>query len=53
MLDTCGIGSPDECVKTLQRYRDAGVDEITLYGSAPSQNASLIGAWRDRPAAQA
>jgi probable F420-dependent oxidoreductase len=51
MQDTCGIGTPDECVKTLQRYRDAGVDEVTLYGSAPPQNASLIAAWRNRPRA--
>lgn len=53
MQDTCGIGSPETCVKTLQRYRDAGADEITLYGSAPSQNARLIDAWRQRPQAAA
>ena len=52
MHDTCAIGTPAECVATLQRYRDAGADEVTLYGSAPSQNARLISAWRERPSAQ-
>jgi probable F420-dependent oxidoreductase len=51
MADTCGIGSPADCVKTLQRYRDAGADELALYGSAPPQNADVIAAWRDRPEA--
>jgi alkanesulfonate monooxygenase SsuD/methylene tetrahydromethanopterin reductase-like flavin-dependent oxidoreductase (luciferase family) len=51
MQDTCAIGTPAECVATLQRYRDAGADEVILYGSAPSQNAQLIDAWRDRPQA--
>lgn len=51
MHDTCAIGSPQDCVKTLQRYRDAGADEIALYGSAPPQNSALIAAWRDRPQA--
>jgi probable F420-dependent oxidoreductase len=48
MQDTCGIGTPAECVTTLQRYRDAGADEVILYGSAPSQNAKLIRAWANR-----
>jgi probable F420-dependent oxidoreductase len=48
MQDTCAIGTPAECVKTLQRYRDAGADEVVLYGSAPVQNAGLIAAWRER-----
>jgi alkanesulfonate monooxygenase SsuD/methylene tetrahydromethanopterin reductase-like flavin-dependent oxidoreductase (luciferase family) len=51
MTDTCAIGSPDECVATLQRYREAGADEVALYGSAPEQNAALIEAWRRRPQA--
>jgi probable F420-dependent oxidoreductase len=53
MEQTCGIGSPDQCVKTLRQFRDAGADEIALYGSAPPQNAGLIAAWRNRKAADA
>lgn len=46
------IGSADECVKALQRYRDAGADEIDIYSSTPAQNATLIRAWRQRPEAK-
>jgi probable F420-dependent oxidoreductase len=46
MLDACAIGSIDECVASLQRFRDAGADEIATYGSTPTQNAKLIQAWR-------
>jgi 5,10-methylenetetrahydromethanopterin reductase len=48
MIDTCAIGSVDECVTSLQRFRDAGADEIATYGSTPTQNAKLIEAWRRR-----
>jgi 5,10-methylenetetrahydromethanopterin reductase len=48
MIDTCAIGSVDECVASLQRFRDAGADEIATYGSTPAQNAKLIEAWRNR-----
>jgi probable F420-dependent oxidoreductase len=46
MRESCAIGSVDECVRTLQAFRDAGADEVTTYGSTPSQNAGLIDAWR-------
>jgi probable F420-dependent oxidoreductase len=46
MKDCCAIGSVDECVTSLRRYRDAGADEIATYGSTPEQNADLIEAWR-------
>jgi 5,10-methylenetetrahydromethanopterin reductase len=48
MIDTCAIGSVDECVASLQRFRHAGADEIATYGSTPAQNAKLIEAWRNR-----
>ncbi len=48
MIDSCAIGSVDECVTSLQRFRDAGADEIATYGSTPGQNAKLIEAWRNR-----
>jgi 5,10-methylenetetrahydromethanopterin reductase len=51
MIDTCAIGSVDECVSSLQRFRDAGADEIATYGSTPAQNAKLIEAWRNRSVA--
>jgi probable F420-dependent oxidoreductase len=46
MTDTCALGSVDECVKSLRRFRDAGADEIAVYGSTPGQNAALVEAWR-------
>jgi len=49
MLDCSAIGSVDECVTSLQRFIDAGADEIATYGSTPAQNAKLVAAWRDRP----
>jgi len=48
MEETCGLGSVESCVATLQQFRDAGADELALYGSLPQQNADLIGAWRTR-----
>ena len=50
--DCCAIGSPQECATSLQRFIDAGADEVTTYGSTPRQNAALIAAWRERPAAR-
>lgn len=49
--DSCAIGTVDECVTNLQRFIDAGADEIATYGSTPGQNAGLIGAWRERDGA--
>jgi len=51
MLDCSAIGTPAECVTSLQRFLDAGADEVTTYGSTPRQNAALIAAWRERPEA--
>jgi probable F420-dependent oxidoreductase len=48
MRDCCAIGSADECVTSLQRFIDAGADEVATYGSTPQQNAALIAAWRER-----
>lgn len=46
--DTCALGSVAHCVSILSAYRQAGADEIVIYGSAPSQNAGLIDAWRNK-----
>jgi 5,10-methylenetetrahydromethanopterin reductase len=51
ILDCSAIGTPEECVTSLQRFLDAGADEVTTYGSTPRQNAALIAAWRERPEA--
>jgi probable F420-dependent oxidoreductase len=53
MHDSCAIGTAAECVENLQRFRDAGADEIATYGSTPTQNAGLIEAWRTRTPAVA
>jgi probable F420-dependent oxidoreductase len=44
------VGSLTSCVAKLQEFKDAGVDELALYGSSPRQNAGLIAAWRERSA---
>jgi probable F420-dependent oxidoreductase len=49
--DCSAVGTVDECVTSLQRFIDAGADEVTTYGSTPRQNAALIEAWRKRPEA--
>lgn len=46
--DCSAIGTVDECVTNLQRFIDAGADEIVTYGSTPAQNGKLVAAWRDR-----
>jgi 5,10-methylenetetrahydromethanopterin reductase len=50
MADSCALGSVDECVKSLRRFRDAGADEITTYGSTPAQNRALLQAWLEEGA---
>ena len=50
MYESCAIGTVDECVAQLQRFRDAGADEIVTYGSTPGQNAKLAAAWAARHA---
>jgi probable F420-dependent oxidoreductase len=52
ILDCSAIGSPAECATSLQRFLDAGADEVTTYGSTPRQNAELIASWRERPQAR-
>jgi len=41
-------GSIEDCVRTMQAYKDAGAHEICFYGSTPAENARLIAAWRER-----
>jgi alkanesulfonate monooxygenase SsuD/methylene tetrahydromethanopterin reductase-like flavin-dependent oxidoreductase (luciferase family) len=53
MRESCAIGTVPECVAQLQRFRDAGADEIVTYGSTPGQNAGLAAAWAARGAAVA
>jgi probable F420-dependent oxidoreductase len=46
MESTCAIGTIDECVAKLKEFREAGADELALYGSTPADNGELIDAWR-------
>jgi hypothetical protein len=48
MNDSCALGSIEDCVRTLQRFRDAGADELVTYGSTPNQNRALALAWSHR-----
>lgn len=48
ITDSSAIGTVEECVASLERFKAAGADEIATYGSTPMQNSALIAAWRDR-----
>jgi probable F420-dependent oxidoreductase len=48
MRDCCAIGSVDDCAAKLREFRDAGADEVVLYGSTPEDNRELINQWRSR-----
>ncbi|HEY1972507.1 MAG TPA: TIGR03857 family LLM class F420-dependent oxidoreductase [Pseudonocardia sp.] len=50
--ESSAVGSIDQCVRTLRRFKDAGADEIALYGSNPADNEKLIAAWRAHRAAE-
>jgi 5,10-methylenetetrahydromethanopterin reductase len=50
---TCALGPVDHCVAQLQKFRDAGADEVVTYGSTPSQNGALADAWASRAAVSA
>jgi 5,10-methylenetetrahydromethanopterin reductase len=49
MYDSCAIGTSAEVVTSLQRFRDAGADEVVIYGSTTADNEKMISLWRDRP----
>lgn len=51
MHDSCAIGTSAEVVASLQRFRDAGADEVVIYGSTTADNERVISLWRDRPQA--
>jgi probable F420-dependent oxidoreductase len=46
MRATCALGTERECLAALRAYRQAGADEVTVYGSTPAQNTGLIRAWK-------
>jgi 5,10-methylenetetrahydromethanopterin reductase len=48
MKDCSAFGTADEVAKSLQRFIDAGADEVATYGSTPAQNAGLLAAWRQQ-----
>ena len=40
------LGTPGDCWAMLQRYRDAGADELVLHGTTPDKLAGLLAAAR-------
>jgi alkanesulfonate monooxygenase SsuD/methylene tetrahydromethanopterin reductase-like flavin-dependent oxidoreductase (luciferase family) len=46
MREAAAVGTVEECVSQLQRYRDAGAHEIDIYSGPPAENAELARAWR-------
>jgi probable F420-dependent oxidoreductase len=45
MAESCAVGSVEQCVAAVRRFREAGADEVVTYGSTPGQNAGLAEAW--------
>jgi 5,10-methylenetetrahydromethanopterin reductase len=48
MRECCATGSTADCVAKLAEFRDAGAEEVFLYGSTPADNQRLVAAWRER-----
>jgi alkanesulfonate monooxygenase SsuD/methylene tetrahydromethanopterin reductase-like flavin-dependent oxidoreductase (luciferase family) len=45
IAESCAVGSVDACVAKMREFKDAGADEIGIYGSTPAQNAKVVDAW--------
>jgi probable F420-dependent oxidoreductase len=43
---TCAVGDIADCLHTMQAFKDAGADELAIYGTTPAENEVLIAAWR-------
>lgn len=46
VAQTCAVGAIGDCLATLASFKDAGADELAIYGTTPAENATLIEAWR-------
>ena len=46
MQESCAIDLVEKCVSRWKDYRQAGADQVMLYGSTPADNVKLIEAWR-------
>src|SRR5581483_487031 len=46
MRSGAALGSAKDCCDRMREYLDAGVDEIWIHGTSPSQNAGLVDLWR-------
>jgi hypothetical protein len=46
MLESCAFGTAEQRSSALQRFAEAGADEIATYGSTPDQNAGLLDLWQ-------
>lgn len=47
MRSGAALGSAKDCCDRMREYFDAGVDEIWIHGTSPSQNAGLAELWRN------
>lgn len=47
MRETCAIGSFEDCITTLRGFREAGADEIAIFGRTPADNAEMLERWRN------
>ena len=45
MQQSCAIGTAEECAKQWQRFRDAGADQVMIYGCTPREAADVIDVW--------
>jgi hypothetical protein len=51
MTATTATGPLTDCVATLHRFADAGVDEFVIHGCSVTQAAGLPAAWAEPPPA--
>ncbi len=48
MRTAAAVGTPQQCVRTLEDFKAAGASEIAIYAGSPKVNAGLLEAWRQR-----
>jgi alkanesulfonate monooxygenase SsuD/methylene tetrahydromethanopterin reductase-like flavin-dependent oxidoreductase (luciferase family) len=46
MRSGAALGSAEDCCDRMREYFDAGVDEIWIHCTSPTQNAGVIELWR-------
>lgn len=48
IAESCALGTSEQCVDKMLEFRNAGADEIIIYGTTPGQNQGVVESWRAR-----